>query len=68
MYEHMSSYCTPRRCVECLQPASFWRFITGRFGKNLSSRQPVCEKNVGATESSEVPSEVPSEVHAEGEK
>ena len=54
----ISIYSTPRKCVECLKPASNWRFneslnvgIDKRTRQPIyidkSSRQPVCIKHSG---------------------
>ena len=44
--EQISEQSTPRRCTECQQPATLWRFRRDVQGaKDKSSRQPVCKNH-----------------------
>lgn len=42
-YAVIEDHATPRKCTECLQPATAWRMTADKTGApNKSSRVPVC--------------------------
>jgi hypothetical protein len=48
-FERIAVQATQRKCVECLKPATHWRYSPDKKGFRVdrSSRRPVCAVHAG---------------------